>query len=471
MDTAATASAAPGQPRRCLSVASAVGIVVGIVVGAGIFQFPSLVAMNVSSATMMIALWVAGGIISLIGALCYAELASTYPDAGGDYHFIGRAYGPQVAFLFAWARMTVIQTGSIAVIAFVIGEYAAAALPLGAYGPAIYAALSVVLLTGLNLAGVRLGAGAQLVATVAVVLGLLMVVFAGFTSTPPAVTGNSGGSGGSAIGLAMVFVLLTYGGWNEAAYLSAEVRSRAGIVWALLLGIAIVTAVYLLMNLAMLHALGLGGMASSMTIAADVMRTRFGEVGAKIVSVVVVLAAATTANATIITGARSNYALGRDFPLLGRLSRWREHGNTPTTALIVQAVITLVLVAVGWLSQNPDDPTKTARKSLESMVAYITPVFWVFFLLTGISLFVLRYRDREIERPFKVPLYPVTPLLFCGACAYMLWSSLNYAGRYSWIGLAVLIAGVPLLLAARPRATMPRFPVQTAVDVAAQQQT
>jgi amino acid transporter len=454
------------QPRRCLSVASAASIVVGIVIGAGIFQFPSLVAMNVSSGSWLIGLWIAGGVISLIGALCYAELASTYPDAGGDYHFLGRAYGPEAAFLFAWARMTVIQTGSIALIAFVIGEYAAGALPIGAQSTAIYAALAVVLLTGLNLAGVRLGAGAQLVATTAVVIGLLMVVFAGFTSTPPAQPGNaSTGGGGSAIGLAMVFVLLTYGGWNEAAYLSAEVRSRAGIVWALLLGIAIVTAVYLLINLAMLNALGLGGMAGSMTLAADVMRVRFGEVGAKIVSAIVVLAAATTANATIITGARSNYALGRDFPLLAPLGRWRDRGNTPTTALIVQGVIALALVIFGSLKRN----------GLQSMVDYITPVFWMFFLLTGVSLFVLRLRDRHAERPFKVPIYPVTPLLFCAACGYMLWSSINYAGRYSWIGLAVLAAGVPLLLAARPRATMktthePRgFPVET--EPVVQQQT
>ena len=464
-----TTPPAPAQPRRCLSVASAASIVVGIVIGAGIFQFPSLVAMNVSSATWMIGLWVAGGVVSLIGALCYAELASTYPDAGGDYHFIGRAYGPEAAFLFAWARMTVIQTGSIALIAFVIGEYAAAALPVsGAYATGIYAALAVVLLTGLNLAGVRLGAGAQLVATSAVVLGLLMVIFAGFTATPPATASNATGGSGAAIGLAMVFVLLTYGGWNEAAYLSAEVRSRAGIVWALLLGIAVVTAVYLLINLAMLYALGLSGMAGSMTIAADVMRARFGEGGAKVVSVLVVMAAATTANATIITGARSNYALGRDFPLLAPLSRWRDQSNTPTTALIVQGVIALALVVFGSLKRN----------GLQSMVDYITPVFWVFFLLTGVSLFVLRYRDRNAERPFRVPLYPVTPLLFCAVCAYMLWSSINYAGRYSWVGLLVLAAGVPLLLAARPRATMidrrRGFPVESgepAVEPAVQQQT
>jgi basic amino acid/polyamine antiporter, APA family len=261
----------------------------------------------------------------------------------------------------------------------------------------------------------------------------------------------------------MVFVLLTYGGWNEAAYLSAEVRTRRGIVWALLVGIAIITAIYLLVNASMLHALGLTGMASSKAVATEVMRMRFGDGGAKLVSLFVVLAALTTANGTIITGARSNYALGRDFPLLGALGRWRERGSTPTTALIAQGIIALCLVIFGSLSRN----------GLKSMIDYITPVFWLFFLLTGISLFVLRSRDRGIERPFKVPFYPLTPLLFCGVCAYMLWSSLNYAGWYSWVGLAVLVAGVPLLLAARPRATINDrrrgFAVETEPPVVQQQ--
>src|SRR5690349_23096539 len=157
MDTAPTPVDPPAQPRRCLSVASAVGIVVGIVIGAGIFELPSLVAGVVGSTTALMSVWIAGGVISLIGALCYAELASTYPDAGGDYFYVTRAYGPETGFLFAWARMTVIQTGSIAFLAFLIGDYASAAVSLGGYSTPIYAALVVVLLTALNVAGVKLG--------------------------------------------------------------------------------------------------------------------------------------------------------------------------------------------------------------------------------------------------------------------------------------------------------------------------
>jgi amino acid transporter len=454
MDRPASATAVePAVPRRSLSVLSAIGIVVGIVIGAGIFELPSLVAGVTGSTTTLIAVWVAGGVISLVGALCYAELASTYPDAGGDYHFITRAYGADVGFLYAWARMTVIQTGSIAFLAFLIGDYASAAFKLGSYSTPIYAMLTVILLTAMNVGGLKLGAAAQFVATAAVVIGLLCVVFAGFAaSSQEFPTANPTPSSEPMIGLAMVFVLLTYGGWNEAAYRSAEIRTRRGIVWALVIGIAMVTVVYLLVNLAMLNALGIGGMATSQALATRLLQLRFGDGAGRFVSVLIVLAAATTANATIITGARSNYALGRDFPLLGVLGRWRAHGGgTPVIALLVQGAIALLLVVFGSLSRN----------GLKSMIDYITPVFWVFFLLTGVSLFVLRRRDRDIERPFRVPLFPITPMLFVAVCGYMLWSSVLYAGRYSWVGLAVLAAGAPLLMAARPRATSRGFAVQT----------
>ncbi|MEO6437272.1 MAG: amino acid permease [Tepidisphaeraceae bacterium] len=438
------ASPPAAAPRPCLSTFDAVTVIVGIVIGAGIFEMPAWVAGNVTSTGMLMGVWVAGGIISLIGALCYAELASAYPDAGGDYHFLGRAYGPNVAFLFAWARMTVIQTGSIAALAFIIGDYATAAIPFGAYSAAIYAALVVVLITGINVMGVRTGAMAQNLSTAAVVLGLLMVVVAGFTSpaaarmTPASVVDNAQPVH-SSIALAMVFVLFTYGGWNEAAYLSAEIRTRRGIVAALLIGIAVITVIYLLTNAAMLHALGLSGMANSKAVAAEIMRNRFGDAGAYLASAAVIFAALSTANATAITGARSNYALGRDFPLLRALGRWQARRSTPVTALLLQGAIALALVLFGSMT----------RSGLKAMVDYITPVFWGFFLLAGASVIVLRYREPEVLRPFRVPLYPVTPLLFCAVCAYMLQSQVVYNGQGSLVGLAVLLAGVPLLLLAR----------------------
>lgn len=462
-DTAVTTTAAdaPGQPRRSVSTLAAISVIVGIVIGAGIFTLPSIVAGNVTSTATLMGVWLAGGIISLIGALCYAELASAYPDAGGDYHFLHRAYGSNVAFLFAWARMTVIQPGSIALLAFVIGDYATGAMSLGNYSTAIYAAAVVVLVTGVNVMGIRTGAAAQLISTVCVVLGLLVVTAAGFLgpAAPPAATQLGSEAVAANLGVAMVLVLLTYGGWNEAAYLSAEIRNPRGIVTALLVGIAIITAIYILANASMLHALGRSGMAGTQTLAADIMRNRFGEAGAWMLTAAVIFAALSTANATAMTGGRSNYALGRDFPLFAPLGRWSDTRGTPVTALLVQGGIALALILFGaWMPSN-----ENTMSGLERMVQYTAPVFWAFFLLTGVSLFVLRRREPSASRPFRVPFYPFTPLLFCAACVYVLQSSLFHYGKGALVGIAVLLAGVPLLVLARVMASVRTQPAQPQV--------
>jgi amino acid transporter len=440
-----------GQPRPTLSVFDAVAMIVGIVIGVGIFKAPSIVAGNVSGETAFIALWVIGGLISLVGALCYAELGSSHPNAGGEYHFLSKAYGSWLGFLFAWARMTVIQTGAIAAIAFVFGDYASTLLPLGAKSSAIYAALGVIGITALNVAGTSQSKWVQNVLTTALAFAVLAVVISGLTAAPAApAAAPAPASGGTWFsGLALIFVLLTYGGWNEAAYLTAEMRdTRRNIVRALVIGIVVITVLYLLLNLAYLKALGLSGMQASRAVASDLMRASWGEGGAWLLGIVVVSAALSTLNATVFTGARTNYALGRDFVIFRALGRWNESASAPVNALLLQGAISLALV--GLASFTPD--------GFQTMVAYTAPAFWLFFLLTGISLFLLRRQAPANADPFRVPLYPLTPLLFAGACAWMLYSSFNYAMSLdpgsigAMVGIAMLASGVPVLMWARRRA-------------------
>ena len=432
-----------GAPVPTLTLKDAVAITVGIVVGAGIFRTPSLVAANVSSEYAALLIWLAGGLVTLVGALCYAELATTYPHTGGDYHYLTRAYGRPLAFLYAWSRIAVVQTGSVALLAFVVGDYASQLFSLGAYSSSIYAALVVVALTALNVAGVRQGSGAQNWLTTVEVLSLVLVIIAGLAfAISPAPAAGPPVTQSASLGLALVFVLLTYGGWNEAVYVSAEVENpRRNIARALLISIALITALYLLVNWAFLRGLGLEGLAASDAAAADLMRRAVGEGGARFVSLLVVVSALTSANATVITGARTNYALGRDFRLFDFLGRWHERAHTPTNALLVQGAIALALVFAGSF----------AREGFTALVEYTAPVFWLFFFLAGLSLIVLRSREPEVERPFSVPLYPLTPLLFCAACLYMLQSSLSYSGAGALAGVLVLLAGVPVLLIARQR--------------------
>jgi amino acid transporter len=451
----ALTSAKKPEPRPVLRLREAIALIVGIVIGAGIFKAPSMVAGMTGSPEWMFGAWALGGIMSIIGALCYAELASAYSNAGGDYYFLRRAYGSSVSFLFAWARFSVITTGSIALLSFVFGDYVSQVLPLSAFGPAwssaLYAAAIIVVLTWINLRGIKAGSSTQTWLTAVEVGGLLLIVIAalflignGENAAPPITSTDAARPSPASFGLAMVFVLLTYGGWNEAAYISAELKDvQRNMVKALVLSLLIITALYLLVTWAYWQGLGLDGMARSEAVAADLLGTAFGPVGEKLIAVMIAVSAVTSINATIIVGARTSYAAGRDWRVLAKLGEWDQERGTPANALLIQCVAALLLVLVGASSGG----------GFKAMVEFTAPVFWLFFLLSGVSLFVLRVREPTTDRPFKVPLFPLLPLLFCAMCAYMLWASLSYVYSQSlgglnaaWIGVAVLAIGLALLL-------------------------
>lgn len=443
-----------GEPRALVRFHEAVAIIVGIVIGAGIFKSPALVAGMTGTPAWMFGAWTLGGLASLVGALCYAELATTYPHPGGDYHFLHRAYGRGVSFIFAWARFSVITTGSIALLAFVFGDYMSELFSLGPQGPALYAAAAVIVLTWVNLRGIKTSAGAQTMLTVLEVGGLLLIVAAGLSLIGTAGVETTQPAGETAsppslqsFGTAMVFVLLTYGGWNEAVYISAELKdTRRNMARALIVSIVAITALYLLVNWAYWRGLGLAGMAKSDAIAADLLRVTFGNTSGALISVMVAIAALTSINATMIVGARTNFAVGRDWPVLGKVGEWDELRGTPAAALLLQGAAALILIAIGAI----------AGGGFRAMVEFTAPVFWLFFLLAGLSLFILRRRDPKVDRPFSVPLYPLLPVIFVAVCAYMLWSSLSYVysqelGGFNaaWIGVAVLLVGGVLLLLVR----------------------
>jgi amino acid transporter len=435
-------------PAQVLSLGDATAIIVGLIVGAGIFGTPSIVAGAVESPALFVAAWIAGGVISLIGALCYAELTTAFPSAGGEYHFIGRAYGRPLAFLYGWARMTVVVAGSIAVFAYLFGDYMSRVVNLGPQSSAVWAVLVVAVLTLVNWAGIREGKLTQNFFTFLECAGLVLIVVAGFVFAPdpePAAAVTSGAPWymGAGLGSAMVFVLFTYGGWNDAAYISAEVRERKrNMAKALLVSIGIVTLLYVLVNLAYLKGLGYEGLTRSDAVAADLLKRVWGPAGEKLISVMIAIAALTSVNGSMIVGARSNFALGRDWPAFAFLARWDEGSGSPRVAMLVQGAIALALVIFGAF-QNA---------GFKGLVEYSLPVFWGFFMLTGIALFVLRVKEPQAQRPFTVPGYPVVPGIFVLTCAYLLYSSLAYHGRHALVGLGVLAVGaIVMLFASRGR--------------------
>ena len=444
-------------PRRELTLFDSTCIIVGIIIGSGVYRTSPAVAQLTPSVTWLIGLWLLGGLLSLIGALCYAELATAYPKEGGDYVYLTRAFGRSVGFLFAWCQLWIVRPGSIGVMAFLFADYANQIWPqaegrTAAYVLLAYAAGSIIALTVVNILGVREGKWTQNVLTVAKVLGLAAIVAVGFTHPAPATALPPIASSGfnvSNFGMAMIFVLFAYGGWNEMAFVSAEVTEpRKNILRALLIGTLAVTAIYVLVNLAFVYALGLEGTRQP-TAATDVLRLGIGPWAGQSISVLICISALGAINGQIFTGSRIYYAMGNDHRVYAWLGRWNARRGTPVCSLLIQGAITLALSA--WFGLT--------RDGFESMVKFTTPGFWVFLALVGISLFVLRWRDPEIERPYRVPGYPITPILFCLSCSFMVYSSVAFAiENRSWEAIwsiAILLVGVAMSFY-RPRATLPR---------------
>jgi amino acid transporter len=414
-------SNAPTTILRLLHPFSAVALIVGIVIGAGIFKTPSLVAGISGDAGWALVLWLAGALISIVGALCYAELCTAYPNAGGDYHFLHRAFGRNISFIYGWSRATIINTGSIALLAFVFGDYMSTLVNLGAYSSAIWALFIVIFLTAVNLAGIHASSRIQDWLTATEVIGLLAVIAAGFWVDAPAsgaIQWFAQAPAPSQWGLCLVFVLLTFGGWNEAAYISAEVKGGPRtMVWVILVSMVILTIIYMLVNTALLLGLGLSGLSQSKTAASDLLGFAFGPWAQKALGLFVAIAALTSINATMFVGARTNFAVGSDWKALRKLGQWQLDIGSPKQALLLQALISISLIALG--TQEAD--------GFSAMVEFTAPVFWGFLFMVGLALLWLRQTDPNTTRPFKVPLYPVLPLIFCAACAWLTYSSITYA--------------------------------------------
>jgi amino acid transporter len=513
---AATAGPATGT----LGLWDAVSIIVGIVVGAGIYQTAPFIFKQVEGPQTAMLMWGAAGVLSLIGALCYAELATTYPREGGDIVYLGRAFGRWAGFLFGWVQLSVILTGSIGMMAFVFANYAirlckdAFGLELNVLAAFGFAGGAILILTTLNVLGVVFGKTIQNILTLAKILGLGALITAGFMAPLDGAWQQSSLSLDElrqvmwptftpALGVALVLILYTYGGWNDAAFVAAEVRNgKKNISRALILGILLITVLYLLVNFAYINALGYRDAQTSKQIAADVLNKGFGKGGVTLMCLLVMTSSLGAINGLIFTGARVYSTIGKDHAILGWMSGWNRKQGAPVPALVTQGALALALVflvgtnqgrdGINWLLdrtattterkkvKNEEDkevevtapaghilqpmawekPSRLSEKDItesekssqlayggfDTLVTCTAPVFWVFFLLTGLSVFVLRERDTHLERPFKVPLYPELPLIFCLSCGYMLYSSIDYALVRGWKGGLVLLGVLPLVI-------------------------
>lgn len=422
---------------RSLGLGDATMLVVGCIIGVGIFRTASPIAGHVQSPTLILALWLFGGLLSLCGALCYAELAAMFPATGGDYVYMGKIYGRFPGFLFGWTKLFIERTGTIAILGFVFAEYIQRVLRYG--DPALHwvASGAILLLTLVNTLGLRWGTYVQNTFGVVKIAALGSLITAGIygftvgkTVSPawalPPLTLHAAGS----MGVALVFVLWTYGGWTEAAYVAEEIKDPTrNVPSALIGGVVLTTILYVLVNGSYLLFIPVASLPKTPLVASSVMQRVLGQAGASVIAWMIACSAFGALNGYILTGGRILFAMGKDHPLFARLGTVHPQCHTPILALWTNAVIAIVLVFT---------------KTLDQIVTYSTVVISAFFTLVVIGVLVLRRRDPTRPRPYRAWGYPWTAIAFVLTMAGFILDICLQQRAEAAFGFVFLALGVPL---------------------------
>lgn len=435
---------APGLARR-LGLFDATMIVMGGIVGSGIFMNPYVVARQVHTPFLILATWVAGGLIALAGAFIYAELAERRPQVGGQYAYIREAYHPLIAFVYAWGLLLVTQTGGMAAVAVTFARYF---LELTRAPLADWAVAAVALggLTVINCLGVRAGSAVQSVLMVLKILALITLITCGLLLADGAVPGEARTFAGrlldrpvsvdlfTAFGAAMVPVLFAYGGWQTASFVAGEIREpRKNLPRGLVLGVTGVLLLYLAVNYVCIRVLGTSGLAATVTPASDVMRSALGARGARLIAAGIAVSTLGFLSQSMLTAPRVYYAMAKDSLFLKSVGWLHPRTRVPVVAIVLQGVLAIVIALSG---------------RYEQILSYVVSVDWIFFGLAASCVFVLRRRDaKEKEQAgvaYGIPGHPVTTALFVTASALVVVNTVYKYPAQSAIGLGILLAGIPV---------------------------
>ena len=415
---------------RRLNAFDATMLVMGGIIGSGIFINPSVVARSVQTPALILGVWAAGGLIALIGAFVYAELAALRPEVGGQYAYLRDAWHPSVAFLYGWGLLLVIQSGGMAAVAVTFARYALE-LTGGSAPDWIIATGTLAILTLINCLGVRSGTNTQTALmllklaaiAVLVVVGGSAVAFPGPPARPQASLGVTG-----AIAAAMTPVMFAYGGWQTASFMSGELkRPRRDLAIGLLAGVAGVIAVYLAVNYVCLRVLGPAGLAATTTPASTLMRTVLGERGATLIAAGIAVSTLGFLSQGMLTAPRVYYAMADDGVFFRSVGKVHPRTRVPVLAIVLQGIAAIVIALSG---------------TYEQILGYVVSVDFIFFGLTGLALFVFRRREAQ-QTGFRVPLHPWSTALFVIACWLIVISTFARAPMNSIIGLLILLAGLP----------------------------
>ncbi|HET6203563.1 MAG TPA: amino acid permease [Planctomycetota bacterium] len=431
-------------PARVLGFLDAVAVVVGAIVGVGIFLSPGNIAARVPTTEGILGVWAAGAVVAALGALTYGELACALPVNGGQYVFLKEALGPLPAFLFGWAYFAVVSPGAIAVVALTAADHLAVAAGVSAGGALLPLAIVATLATA-NVIGVRWGAGVQKGAVALKLLALVALIGLGFAfrgERPP--DPPSAGTGLLDFGGALVFALFAYGGWQCATFLGGEVRDpERNLPRAILLGVAICAAVYLLANAAYLRLLSPAQIAASRTPAADAARVALGTAVERTVAAAIAVSAAGIVNSMLLTNSRITYAMAVAGGLPGFFGRIGRRTGTPIAAILVEAAL-----AAGYL-------LAVGRNATERLLNGVTFPDWLSFGGVGVAAVLLRLRRPELRRPYRVPLF--VPILFTLAAVAASLSAFRNNPVDTGIVLGILAVGGAGFEIARARGRQARF--------------
>lgn len=430
--------------RRTLSLRDLALLVVGSVIGSGIFLVPGVVLKQTGGYVgPMLLVWATAGVLSLLGALTYGELAAMRPKAGGLYVYVRDAFGALPAFLLGWTLFFVIATGAVATLAVAFATYLDRLVPLGAVGRTLVPLAMIALLAGINVAGARSSAAVQNVSTLVktaaiVVMGTLLLALGdglrgGGVWWPAEVTGGML----SGIGLATVGVLWAYEGWQYVTFAAGEVvEPERTFPRGILVGTSVVVAVYLLANLGYAAALGPERMAASTSIAADATGAVLGPLAERAIALASLVAIFSCANALTFTSPRVFFAMAADGVFFRKLAEVHPRTGTPVFAILAGSAWAMLLAATG---------------TFERLLTYVVFAGWIFYALGAASIFVFRARMPDAPRPYRVPGYPLTPLLFCLASAAIVLNTLWTQPREAMIGLGVVLLGTPAFFVWRAR--------------------
>src|SRR5437660_11691323 len=437
---------------RDLGVSHAVAIVVGTVIGSGIFLVPTEMMQAVGSAKIVYLVWLVGGLLSFFGALTYAELGAMKPQAGGEYVYVRDAYGPLGGFLYAWTWFVIAKPASVATIATglvrILGTFPifsffptnAVSVPFAITWGQLVAIAAAILISVLNYLGVKKAGEFQLVFTVlkvAIILGIVGICFSGVGDVPGrgwsnfagTFTGAKGGVAGFMA--ALVAALWAYDGWNDLNMVAGEVRRpERNIPIALIAGVATVGVLYVLVNAGVQYVLPANAIAASPRPASDAVALVMGRLGASIVSAGMAVSMLVTLNGTIMSGARIPYAVARDGYFFSALAEVHPRFHTPSVAIVVQALLSIILLLLGG-----------NFRQLFSLAIFAE---WLFYMIAGSTIFIFRVREPDARRPYRMWGYPLVPAVFVAVAAAFLCYTFMDNWPNSGYGVLVILAGIPL---------------------------